>query len=341
MTNFKKILTTILVSAILTAVGGYKLYNWLFLYETTNNAYVQTSIVNVTSPLPGIIKQISINNNDYVKKDDLIIKLEEDSLQDNYKQAKYKLEAAKINANITKKKIKALESKRKTLVAAKELSDESFKILDDSLSQLNSSKATKSLVDKAKYQELVLQHKKAKFEKEKASIELAAVDEEKSMMEEGLKAENKNLDSLTETIELSKNFLEMSEIYSNKDGIVTNIKTYPGDYVFPGKTLCSIVSLNNPKIIATFKETQLKNISEGREAEIVLDSYPDVTIKGKVEKINPATDSNFSILPKLNSGSSMTKVMQTVSVELSIEPPESLKNKILPGMSSKVSIKLK
>lgn len=339
MKNIRNFWITSLIITLILGGIGYKFFNLYFLYQTTNNAYVKTDIINVTSPMPGIVKNINHQNNTNINKDDLLIKLEEDSLKDNYQQAKYKYEAAKINADITRQKIEALESKRKILEAAKELADDSFEVLDESLRQVSSSKTAKSLVDKAKYQELILQHKKTKFEKQKAEIELASVQEEKQMMEEGLKAEKTNLKSLEQTLELAKNAWDMTEIYSTQKGIISNIKTYPGDYVFPGKTLCSIVSLDNPKIIATFKETQLKDIEVGKKAEIVLDSYPNQKLWGKVENISPATDSNFSILPKLNSGSSMTKIMQTVSVEISLEVEDKMQGKILPGMSSKVSIK--
>ncbi len=45
------------------------------------------------------------------------------------------------------------------------------------------------------------------------------------------------------------------------------------------------------------KETTLTHVAVGQRVDVVLDIYPNVTWKGVVESISPATGAEFAILP--------------------------------------------
>ena len=100
-----------------------------------------------------------------------------------------------------------------------------------------------------------------------------------------------------------------------------------------GWPLMSVVPIEDVWVIANFKETQLKSIKINQEAIIKVDAYPNSKISGKVLSISPASASSFSIIPPQNSSGNFVKVVQRVPVKISLDIPDELIGKILPGMS--------
>ena len=80
-------------------------------------------------------------------------------------------------------------------------------------------------------------------------------------------------------------------------------------------------------------EVILKSIKINQEAIIKVDAYPNSKISGKVLSISPASASSFSIIPPQNASGNFVKVVQRVPVKISLDIPDELIGKILPGMS--------
>ena len=70
--------------------------------------------------------------------------------------------------------------------------------------------------------------------------------------------------------------------------------------------------------MTNFKETQLKRIRPGQPANIVLDTYPGVTLKGVVQSISPSSGSSFSLFPAENATGNWVKVTQRFPVKILI-----------------------
>ncbi len=66
-----------------------------------------------------------------------------------------------------------------------------------------------------------------------------------------------------------------------------------GNYVKPGTALMAVVP-NDLWITAHFKETQLTRLRAGQPAEIKIDAYPDLTLTGHVDSVQPAAGDTFS-----------------------------------------------
>jgi membrane fusion protein (multidrug efflux system) len=71
---------------------------------------------------------------------------------------------------------------------------------------------------------------------------------------------------------------------------------------------------------ANLKETTLTHVAVGQRVDVVLDIYPNVTWKGVVESISPATGAEFAILPPQNASGNWVKVVQRLPVRIRLEP---------------------
>lgn len=127
--------------------------------------------------------------------------------------------------------------------------------------------------------------------------------------------------------------LSYTRIHAPADGFVTKKAVEPGMYVQVGQSVMAIVS---PKVwvTANFKETQLTDIHPGQPVKIEVDTYPDVTFKGRVDSIQEGTGARFSLLPPENATGNFVKVVQRVPVKIVFDPISQIeKYRLVPGMS--------
>jgi membrane fusion protein, multidrug efflux system len=110
--------------------------------------------------------------------------------------------------------------------------------------------------------------------------------------------------------------------------------------VDPGEQMLTVVPLDQVWITANFKETQLKHMSVGQKAEIVLDSN-DRTYHGHVDSIAGGTGPIFSLLPPENATGNYVKIVQRVPVKIVLEPGENRDHQLRPGMNVEAKVYLR
>jgi membrane fusion protein (multidrug efflux system) len=84
---------------------------------------------------------------------------------------------------------------------------------------------------------------------------------------------------------------------------------------------------------ANYKETQVRQIHAGDPAEIRVDAFPGVTLKGKVDQVSPASGSQFALLPPDNATGNFTKIAQRVPVKIVLDSGQATAARLRPGMS--------
>src|SRR5690606_30860388 len=94
-------------------------------------------------------------------------------------------------------------------------------------------------------------------------------------------------------------------------------------------------------VLANFKETQLARIRVGQIANVAVDGYPDVEIRGIVDSLAPASGAVFSLLPPDNATGNFTKIVQRVPVKIRLAPDHALAGRLVPGLSVKVAVDLR
>ncbi len=110
--------------------------------------------------------------------------------------------------------------------------------------------------------------------------------------------------------------------------------------VDPGEQMLTVVPLDQVWITANFKETQLKHMSVGQKANIVLDSNGR-TYHGHVDSIAGGTGPIFSLLPPENATGNYVKIVQRVPVKIVLEPGENRDHQLRPGMNVEATVYLR
>jgi membrane fusion protein (multidrug efflux system) len=141
-----------------------------------------------------------------------------------------------------------------------------------------------------------------------------------------------DLHAKQEALKVAQTNLDYTRIVAPTDGIVGERKVRIGQLVSPGTQVISLVE-NTIWVQANYKETQLTNVSKGDIAEITVDTFPGVVLKGHVEEIAPASGSQFALLPPDNAAGNYTKIVQRIPVKIVLDPNPALAEKLRPGMS--------
>ena len=105
-----------------------------------------------------------------------------------------------------------------------------------------------------------------------------------------------------------------------------------GQYVTAGSQLVSLVP---PQlwVIANFKERQAGRMIEGQAATVTVDALGDRRFTGRIQKISPATGSEFAVLPAQNATGNFTKIAQRLPVRIVLDTGQDGLARLRPGMS--------
>ena len=77
--------------------------------------------------------------------------------------------------------------------------------------------------------------------------------------------------------------LGYTRIAAPTDGMVSQRRVYPGQYVGVGSQVIAVMPLNRIYVISDYKETQLTHLKIGQPADVTVDTFPGVVLHGHVE----------------------------------------------------------
>jgi multidrug efflux pump subunit AcrA (membrane-fusion protein) len=115
-----------------------------------------------------------------------------------------------------------------------------------------------------------------------------------------------------------------------------------GQRVQPGQQLLAVVQ-GGVWLTANFKETQLARMKLQQVATVTIDAFPGRVFHAQVQSFSPASGAQFALLPPDNATGNFTRVVQRVPVRLKLDDKEmaEVKEKLVPGLSAKVSVDLR
>ncbi|HEY1424643.1 MAG TPA: HlyD family secretion protein, partial [Candidatus Acidoferrum sp.] len=179
---------------------------------------------------------------------------------------------------------------------------------------------------------------KAHVEQAQAGVLSAKADTKQvSMRQADAQGKIAKVEAARAAVEAAELNLEYTTIVAPVDGVATHKQVEVGQVVQQGQGLLVVVPLQNVWVTANFKETQLKNMKPGQEAEVHVDTYGK-TFSGKVDSIAGATGAVLSLLPPENATGNYVKVVQRIPVKIVLDPISPEKAVLRPGMNVDVTV---
>lgn len=335
-----KVLPIILVLAILL-VGTYAVskYSYSMHHEDTNDAQIDNDVNPVLSRVSGYVNEIRFEDNQLVNKGDTLVLLDDRDLKIKVAQAEAALENARAGVSVAEANVNSAIANFETAKS----SSESSRI-----------RVWKSTQDFIRFQNLVndkagtqQQFDAARAEKETAeaqqTISLHQQNAASALIESAKKqisVAKSNISQKQADLDFTKLQLSYAVIIAPVSGIASKKNIQPGQLINAGASLFAIVSNQNVFVIANFKETQLEKMQKGNSVEVIVDAFPTTKIEGIIYNFSAVTGAKFSLLPPDNATGNFVKVIQRIPVKIVLKNTDSLKEKLRPGMSVKVSVKI-
>jgi len=332
---------------------GISKYTHGLHHEETDDAQVSADISPVIPRVGGYVKEVKVHDNEYVKKGDTLLILDERDYVLKVEQAEAALLTAQNNLNSAKATTTASRANIATSRASVGTVD----------AQIEAAKVNvwRTAQDYDRYSNLVKDHSITQQQYEQALAAKQTAERQLHILEEQRRQASQQTAAVAEQsdatasqvgiaeasirqrqvdVEAAKLNLTYTVITAPEDGMVSKVGIQPGQFVQPGQALFSLVHNDKVWVIANFKETQLKKMTEGQKVDITADALGSHKFGAVVASFSPATGSTFSLLPPDNATGNFVKVVQRVPVRIEFNASDTLVRKLRPGMSVNVDVHL-
>ncbi|MDH7797331.1 MULTISPECIES: HlyD family secretion protein [unclassified Beijerinckia] len=322
------IAAVVVVSGIMWLRGGR--------YVSTDDAYVRSAKLMVSTDVSGIVSSIDVKQGQRVKAGDVLFRLDDRQFRNTLEQARAQLAQTKLNIEALRQDYQRIQEDITTEAALVDLARTAF---DRAQALARSNFGTRAQLDQTRYS-LAAEESKLASLKQQAAVALVRLG---GTLDAPIESNPQVMQAQSQADEAQR-VLDRSVVRAPFNGIVTAVEQLQvGTYLVSQTAALTntgavgLVSEERVWIDANIKETDLTYVKTGDHVSFTVDAYPRHEWSGKVDTIYPATGAEFSILPAQNAGGNWVKIVQRLPVRIAIDrtandPP------LRSGMSAVVDI---
>jgi membrane fusion protein (multidrug efflux system) len=322
----------LMVLGLVAILGGvaYGSYWFLFArhYQSTDDAYVNGDLVQITSEVPGTVMSLSADDTQGVRREQTLLELDPADAQVAMSNADARLAGAvrevrtrfatarQLRARITDREIELKRAqddyhRRSTLLQDGAVSSEELSHTQDNIAQMRAN----------------LTEAREQLNATTVQIDGTTVETHPQV----LAAEAAVRDAALA--------LRRTHIFAPMAGVVARRTVQVGQRVAAGTPLMAVVPLNDVWVDANFKEVQLKDIRVGQPVEVRSDVYGrGVKYRGKLVGLSAGSGSAFALLPAQNASGNWIKIVQRVPVRIALDPQQLAAHPLRIGLSTTVMV---
>jgi membrane fusion protein (multidrug efflux system) len=356
---------------VLSLAGGWSYF--AAGKESTDDAQIEADIVPVATRVAGQVQKLAAQDNQHVKKGDLILQLDNADFAARAAQAEAELETAAAQAvaadaqaqvaaagarggfataraGVTGSSAAVATAQAGLTRAEAEEHKASLELKrSKDLRAANVVPQSKLDDDQASYDvaRAALQQARAALDAAQSRIgeargrldQSAPVNQAIAVAQANARLAHARQRSAEAALALAKLQLSYTTLFAQEDGQITRLTVREGQMVQPGQPLAALVP-DQTYLVANFKETQIGQMKPGQPVEIAVDAYPGRKLEGKVASMAGGTGARFSLLPPDNASGNFVKVVQRVPVRIAwVNPPADVA--LRPGLSADVTVHVK
>lgn len=335
-------LFAVIVALGFVALATQRFDEWVgnSVVQTTNDAYVRAELTRLASRVSGEVLTIGVTDFQRVKAGDLMIQIDPADYQAQVAQSKAAVAAAQAVLDNLANQIE-LQYATIAQAQAARLSAEAVEVEARQEQERQQSLSQTESGTRQRFEQAVAGYAKAQADVRASRAVIAAQQHQLEVLQGTRKQRAADLEATKATLASAKLKLGYTKISAPFDGVVGERQVQPGDYVNIGTNLINVVPLPKVYVIANYKETQLTHVAPGQPVEITVDSFPREKLRGRVERIAPATGAQVALLPPDNATGNFTKVVQRIPVRIQFDDNQPLLARLVPGMSVVTSIDTK
>jgi membrane fusion protein (multidrug efflux system) len=321
------------IGAILLASalsGGYVYLDYARRFQSTDDAFIAARQFALAPKVSGYLTAVPVTDNEHVAAGEVIARIDDRDYRIALEQAEAQVAAARASIenidaqlNVQQAQISANQAQVDQMQAALVFAQQQAERYEH-LEQTGY-----GTVQNAQQYTSQLHQQQAALQSAQATLRLA------QRQIEALKAQHNsavaNLAQAKAQRDQAKLNLSYTTVTAAQPGRVVNLSAAVGQFAQPGTNLTMFVP-DEIWVTANFKEIQLDNMRPGDPVTLAIDAYPERTIRGRVDSVQPGSGTAFSLLPAQNATGNYVKIVQRVPVKLIMDnPPTDVA--LGPGMS--------
>jgi membrane fusion protein, multidrug efflux system len=317
----------IMVLALLagTAAGAYYGYDYWttgrFLVST-DDAYVKADSTIIAPKVSGYIDDVLVEDNQAVKAGQVLARIDDRDFRAALDQARADVSAAEASvhnfgAEINLQGAEIAQAKAQVVSTQASLT---FAEADaDRYRDLMKTGA--GTVQRAQQNEAARAETSAQVVRDEAA--LSSAERKIAVLTTGREQAEAQADRARAAAHQAELNLSYTTITAAVDGTIGARSLRVGQYVTAGTQLMAVVPLHAVYVVANFKETQITDVRQNQPVDVEVDTYPGMTLKGRVDSLAPASGLEFALLPPDNATGNFTKIVQRIPVKIVFDDPAS------------------
>jgi membrane fusion protein (multidrug efflux system) len=296
---------------------------------STDNAYVESDKVGISTDVSGIVKEIDVRNNQHVENGQVLFRLDDLPFRLAVERAEAQVGNVRNDLNALKANYRDMQAQIRQAQDDIEYYDREFHRQQDLAAKNIASQQT---FDAARRNLQNAQHKLASLNQQLAAIAANLNGDPNIPIEQ----HPRYRDAVAQRDEAARQ-LDHTVVKAPFAGIVTNVPSLaPGKYLQASMTAFYLVATDYVWVDSNPKETELTNVRPGQPVTVTVDTYPDLEWHGAVESISPAAAQEFSLLPAQNTSGNWVKVVQRIPLRVRLDTS----NKDLPPLRAGMSVEV-
>jgi membrane fusion protein (multidrug efflux system) len=321
------------LSAVVVLCGlGYLGY-WLAdgrYYESTDDAYVNGDVVQVTSEIPGTVIALNVDDTQPVSTGQVLLQLD---------PADAKIAVANAEADLARavRQVRGLFAQSNELRAQIEQREQAERTADDDLNRRG------GLVADGAISAEELSHARDAVTTTRANVAAARQQYSQTIAQiDGTTiADHPQVLAAAAAFRDAALALHRTKLTSPVSGMIAKRSVQVGERVAAGMPLLAVVPLDGVWIDANFKEGQLERMRTGQPVTVRTDLYgSDVTYHGHLVGIAAGSGNAFALLPSQNASGNWIKIVQRLPVRILLDPAELKAHPLRLGLSADVRVDL-
>ena len=317
---------------VILAVLGVYLYHLFYgrFHESTDDAYVNGNLVQITPQITGTVVSIGADDGDYVEQGQVLVRFDPSD-------SEVALQSAEANLAKTVRQVRGLYSNvdsYKAQVASRKTDVERAR---------SDFQRRQKLAQGGAISQEELSHARDTLTSAQSALTSAQqqLDTNVALVDETDIASHPDVKAAAAQMRQAYLDEARSSLVAPVSGYVAQRSVQVGSRVQPGTPLMAVVPLEQIWIDANFKETQLRDMRIGQPVEVEADLYgSDVRYRGTVESLGVGTGTAFSLLPAQNASGNWIKIVQRLPVRIRLEQDNLKKHPLRIGLSTDVTVDL-